>query len=74
MDGVPHDNAGGVTEWERQAVRLAGRAGVETHRRYPDLPVLLLAQYNGNPIKARLALEQGLLKSAGDTEAVGGGE
>lgn len=74
MDGVAHDNAGAVTEWEQQAARLGARAGVETHQRYPDLPALLLAQYNGNPIKARLALEQGLLKSAGDTEAVGGGE
>lgn len=60
-----HNNPGAVTPEEREAMKLGIEDGRATRERQPDLPALLLAQYDGHDSAAREALERKLMQKAG---------
>jgi hypothetical protein len=60
-----HTNPGAVTAEEREAMKLGIEDGEATRELHPELPGLLRAEYGGNQVKAKRALEVALYKSAG---------
>jgi hypothetical protein len=60
-----HSNPGAVGAELQEAKERGIADGLATRAKHPELPDLLLAQYGGNKLNARLALQDALYDSAG---------
>jgi hypothetical protein len=60
-----HSNPGAVGAELQEAKERGIADGLATRAKYPELPDMLLAQYGGNKMNARLALQDALYESAG---------